>query len=85
MVKNPPASAGDMGSIPVGEDPTCCGATKPMCHNYSRSATREATAMRSLCPTTKSSLHSWQLEEACMQQQRPSIAKNKYVNLKKKN
>ena len=18
----------------VGEDPTCCGATKPMCHNY---------------------------------------------------
>ena len=69
----------------VGEDPTCHGATKPMCHNYfSCSATREATAMRSLCTTTKSSLHSWQLEEACMQQQRPSIAKNKYVNLKKK-
>ena len=34
MVKNPPAKAGDMGSSPVLEDPTCHGATKPMCYNY---------------------------------------------------
>ena len=34
MVKNLPANAGDMGSVLVQEDPTCCGATKPMCHNY---------------------------------------------------
>ena len=29
MVKNPPASAEDMGSIPGPEDPTCLAATKP--------------------------------------------------------
>ena len=30
MVKNPPARAGDTGSIPVPEDPTGHGATKPV-------------------------------------------------------
>ena len=30
VVKNPPANAGDMGLILVWEDPTGCGATKPM-------------------------------------------------------
>ena len=34
MVRNPPANAGDMGSIPVWEDPTWCGGAKPMGHNY---------------------------------------------------
>ena len=34
VVKNPPANAGDMGSIPVREDATCHGVTKPMSHNY---------------------------------------------------
>ena len=34
VVKNPPANAGDTGSILVREDPTCRGATKPVCHNY---------------------------------------------------
>ena len=34
VVENPPANAGDMGSILVREDPTCCGATKLVCHNY---------------------------------------------------
>ena len=34
VVKNLPASAGDMGSIPVREDPTCHGATKPVRRNY---------------------------------------------------
>ena len=33
-VDNPPAIAGGTDSIPVREDPTCCGATKPVCHNY---------------------------------------------------
>ncbi|KAJ8798261.1 hypothetical protein J1605_001386 [Eschrichtius robustus] len=28
--KKPPANAGDTGSILVREDPTCCGATKPI-------------------------------------------------------
>ena len=34
IVKNQPTDAGDMGSFLILEDPTCCGATKPMCHNY---------------------------------------------------
>ena len=34
MVKNPPATARDTSSILVQEDPTCCGATKPMSHSY---------------------------------------------------
>ena len=34
VVKNLPANAGDMGSSPGLEDPTCCGAAKPASHNY---------------------------------------------------
>ena len=34
VVKKPPANAGDTGSSPVWEDPTCRGATKPVRHNY---------------------------------------------------
>ena len=34
MVKNLPANAGDMGSSPGPEDPTCHGAAKPVGHNY---------------------------------------------------
>ena len=34
VVKNLPCNAGDTGSIPGQEDSTCCGATKPMLHNY---------------------------------------------------
>ena len=34
VVKNPPVNAGDTGSSPGREDPTCRGATKPVHHNY---------------------------------------------------
>ena len=34
VVKKPLANAGEAGSIPGLEDPTCHGATKPMQHNY---------------------------------------------------
>ena len=34
VVNNPPANAGDTVQALVQEDPTCCGARKPMCHNY---------------------------------------------------
>ena len=87
----------------VQEDPTCRGATKPVCHSYWACTlepanhnywahvpqllkpvrlepvlpTREATAMRSPCTTTKSSPRSLQLEKAHVQQQRPNAAKNK--------
>ena len=33
VVKNLPANGGDSGLIPVWEDPTCHGATKPVRHN----------------------------------------------------
>lgn len=29
-VKNLPVRAGDIGSVPVQEDPTCCGAARPV-------------------------------------------------------
>ena len=57
-VKNLPAVLGDKGSIP--EDPTCCRATRPTCHNYWGLCTQslccttgEATAMRNLHTTTR--------------------------------
>ena len=34
VVKNLPASAEDLGSIPGPGDPTCHRATKPVCHDY---------------------------------------------------
>ena len=34
VVKNPPANAGTRVWSLVWEDPTCRGATKPVCHNY---------------------------------------------------
>jgi len=34
VVKNLPANAGDTGSVPGVEDPTCCAAAKPMRPNY---------------------------------------------------
>ena len=33
VVKNLPANAGDTGSIPGPEDPTCHGAAKSVCHD----------------------------------------------------
>ena len=44
---------------------------------------REATAMRSPRTATKSSPHSPQLEKAHAQQQRPNVAKNKFIGKKK--
>lgn len=34
MVKNPPTNEGDMVCSLIREDPTCCGATKPVRFNY---------------------------------------------------
>ena len=67
VVKNPPAKAGDTGSIPDPEDPTSLGATRPMCHNHCAQtlqllspsayslcfATREAAEVRSHCNEKK--------------------------------
>ena len=32
VVRNPPANAGDTGSISAPEHPACLGVTKPACH-----------------------------------------------------
>ena len=60
VVRNPLYNAGDTGSIPGLEDPTCHAATKPMCHICLSlhtlswcSITREATAMRSQHASTR--------------------------------
>ena len=34
VVENLPANAGDTGSSPGLEDPTCRGAARPVSHNY---------------------------------------------------
>jgi len=59
VVKNPPANAGNMGSVPgPGRQSTCCRATKPAPQLLSPcSATREATAARS-------THHNWSLDSA---------------------
>ena len=76
------------------KDPTCCGASKPMRHNYwahapllSRRAlepcpaTREVTAARSPC-TVKSSSPLTATRESLLAAIRPSTAKKKNTNLK---
>ena len=74
----------------VREDPTCCGATKPVSHNYWACALepvghnywayvpqllKPACLEPMLC--NKSCPPSSQLEKACVQQRRPNAAKNK--------
>ena len=34
VVKNPPANAGDKGSMPGPEESTCCGVAGPMPHSH---------------------------------------------------
>ena len=71
----------------VREDPTCHGATKPVHHNYWACALEPvshnywAHAPRARAPQQEKppqwGARAPQLEEAYMQQQRPSVAKNK--------
>ena len=85
MVKSPLTMQGTLVWSLILEDPTCCRATKPLHHNcwahmpqllkitYPKAHTlqREATA-----PQLENSPHLSQLEEAWVQQQRPSTAKS---------
>ena len=45
VVKNLPASAGDMDLSLVQEDPTCLGATKSVCHSYWACAPKPGAAV----------------------------------------
>ena len=73
----------------IQEDPTCCGAMKPMRHNYWACAPEPRSwnyrnpcalepALATGKPTTTSSLCTTREKRA--QQQRPSIAKDKHMN-----
>ena len=74
----------------IREDSTCPGAIKPVPHNYWACALepvlcnkRSHYTVRSLSMAMKSNPCSWQLEKAS-QQRRPSSAKNKWINIKRK-
>ena len=62
MVKNLPANAGDMGLIPG------------LGIFHMPGSTTETACPRGHRPQLESNLHSLQLEKACVQQQKPSIA-----------
>ena len=74
------------GSIPGLEDPTCSEPTKLVCHNY---GVHVLQLLKPVCPEPvlhkrshhdeESSPRSPQLKKACVQQQRPTTAKN--INL----
>ena len=101
MVKNPPADAGDTGLIPDPGRPTCRRAAKPV--GYIRgacalepggsepwspsSATREATAKRSLCAATKerSPLTATKENAHTAQPTRDDLARPKIIKFLKKN
>ena len=78
MVKNPPANAGDVGLIP-GQERSHVPWSNPACVPQLlslRSATREATAMRSLCITAGEQPPLSATSEEPRQQGRHSTAKN---------
>ena len=93
VIKNPPASAGDMGLIPgVGRFHMLWGnwahglqLLSP--HTRACSTTRETTAVRSLSAATKSRPHLLQIAKAHMQQEdpaQPPSKKKKKTLLKKR-
>ena len=71
VVKNPPANAGDTGSI--------SSSTEPMRHNYwARAPQQEQSLQWEACALQpESSPHSTQLQKARTQQWRPCAAKKK--------
>ena len=86
VVKDPPANAGDTGSVPaLGRSHMQRGnqACVPQLlgrHALAREpvlCNRDATEMRSQCTARKSSSRLLQLEKAYVQQQRPTTAENK--------
>ena len=86
VVKNPPANAGDTGSIPgpgrfhmpwSNKQSLCATTTEPVLQSPS---TREATMMRNFRTARKSSLHSLQLEKSLRSSEDPAQPKrNRYL------
>ena len=85
VVKNPPVNAGTgVGSL-VWEDPICCEALQPMCHNYWAHALEPVLhnahhnlEAHTLQLESKPSLP--QLGKACAEQWRTSTVKNKQAS-----
>ena len=63
----------------VWEDPTCCGATKPVSHNYWACVPQllKPARLEPVLHNEESSPQSPQLEKACVQQWRPNATKKK--------
>ena len=85
VVKNPPANAGDTGSSPGPEDPTCRGATKPVRHNYrahalARTPQLEKPAHCNKQPACQKERYRMPQRRSRLPQLRPDTAKliNKY-------
>ena len=86
VVKNPPANAGDTGSIPgpgrfhmpwSDKQSPCATTTEPVLQSP---AVREATTMRNFRTARKSSLHSLQLEKSLRSSEDPAQPKrNRYL------
>ena len=66
----------------IWEDPTCRGATKPLCHKYWACERQLLTPScpGARAPQLESGPCSLQLEKVRTQQWRPSAAKNKLIN-----
>ena len=85
VVKNLPANAGSMGSVPVWEDFICHGSSSPCATTTeptrleSMLCNKKSHCTRAPCTTKKGSPRWLQLEKAQAQQQRLSTAKNKLL------
>ena len=86
VVKNPPANAGDTGSIlgPGTKIPHAVGHLSPYttpteatCPRVCAPQKKKPLWWETCAPCLESSSHSLQLEKACAQQQRPSTSENK--------
>jgi len=83
VVKNLPANAGDMGSIPGPGNSLMLQSDMPMCHNYWSPHTLQPRLCNKRShhnekPKTKSSPHTLQLGKDCTQQWKPSTTKTNF-------
>ena len=56
----------------VWEDPTCRGATKPMCHNYWACASGACARQQERPPQWKTRAPRWRVAPACLNERKPS-------------
>ena len=84
MVKNPPANAGDMGSLPGLGGFHMPRTTKPVYPKVHALQQEKSLQREARMPQLENSPHWLQLEKAQAQQWRPSAVKNREIKIKKK-